>query len=1038
MDATTRMTCFKAAGAFGRAAAFAGLLVLPWCLSQAMTTDEMLGGLDDDKAGEAAADLLGLQSASDLSKLGATHLSLLSGWGDVQRRKKKGAAEPEAAPHWKDENGIVRPLDAGAISTLIGVPEDGRYRLFLRHQLSSRSTLPVTFSLTPQSETPDGTNGPVYADAGAPLSHVFGMVRLAGSQIGKLQEKALPIRFEAETQLISAPPEPAMVWEYTDLELKKGAYVAALSNAAPGVRAQALFMTRSPDFRPSFSPFAQDKTLGRLYLRFRSDGGKAGSTFTTSSDAAYHWGPRDEAAWNWPIGETKAAPAGEWSPFVEATDALYNGPGPWSTCWIHFNGIPDGAQAEIQFAWYPHEKAVLLSTRSGIGEKVVMLRVPNGDWSVRPSSTEPAWGMAAPAVLKNVMTQESVIQRYFEWADRAAQALDLKPGHPRPKLVRIYSGCGVREPNRERAAEMLARLGINWIDGAPESVIKKYGLIEELSGWHGNGPIKQAARVTKMQLADEIGTRTDASVINGDIVKRRAFQAYLAGQAALEDQPLDAFLGVQDVNDIACLDRLPPNPGRFERRLFYHSQRFAHLTTCDGYAAQVKAIEKKFPNARVFNNYSPHPLFLTGTTMNESDWFILARNRAQTLGWGEDWATGGSWGLGTAFQCTSFYAALVDCSVRKYGYAAGFYVGSNCAGSAQKIFGCLAMGVNWLHLYDWGPIDRWAEGSNAWSEHESEYYSVMAATHAIGPADTILGAGAREPRRVAVLYNRSHEILQGGTGRANHDWMWTFLAMKHAHIPVEVIIEEDLNPEDLKRYDCIFLGGFNLARYHLAELRKWVENGGLLIGSAGAAHLDIYNDRLAEAVDLFGAVQTQSDARDTGTVAAVRFPASPWFPAAEFKKGASLAFFLEPTTGTPLGTYEGGPCAAVGRTIGKGQTILLGFQPGMLYRDNGKALGPARDWLAAPVLKRLGRQRVEFDWPFSEATLFEHESGLAVMLADFSRPARGTNSLLSVRADRPVTQVVSALKGPLEWKRNGDRIDIVTQPLNPVDVVILK
>jgi hypothetical protein len=886
--------------------------------------------------------------------------------------------------------------------------------------------------------TPDGTNAPFYADSGEPLKQVFGQVTLGGSQTGKQQEKTLPVRFEAETQLISAPPEPALVWEYKDMDLKMGVYAATLSDANPGVRVHSLLLTRCADFRPSFSPFEQDKTLGRLYMRFRAtDSEKKGGSFTVSATAGYHWGPREEDSWSWPIGDSAPTPVGEWSPFVEATDALVNGPGPWSTCWVKFSGVKNG-EGEIQFAWYPHEKAVLHAARTGIGGGTAMLRVPNGDWTVKPSSTKAAWGMWMPDRMDSIMTQESVIQRYFTWADEAAARLGLQPDHPKPHRVRIFSGCGVPEPNRERAAEMLARLGINWIDGAPESVIRKFGLIDELSTYGGGTSAADRTRVTKVKMGDEIGTHSEPGVVNGDIAKRRAFQDHLREQAKREGMELGDFLGVRDLNDIDLLGRLPPDAGRYERRLYYHSQVYSHLVTCDGYAAQVRAIEKVLPNAKVYNNYSPHPLFLTGTTMNESDWFVLPRHQAQTLGWAEDWATGGSWGLGTAYQCTSFYAALVECSVRKYGYTAGFYVGSNCGGSAQKIFGCLAQGVTWLHLYDWGPIDRWAEGSNAWSEHQGEYYNVMAATHAIGPADEIIGAGQREARRTAILYNRSHEILQGGTGRANHDWMWTFIALKSAQIPVDVIIEDDLNPEELKRYDCIILGGFNLARYHLAELRKWVEAGGLLIGTAGAAHRDIYNDRMPEAEALFGAVQKQSGVLDTGTTARVVFPGSPWYPAADLKTDSSLAFFLEPTTGEALATYDAGQCAAVGQAVGKGQTLLLGFQPGFAFRENGKAQGTARSWLVAPVLKRLGRQRVEFDWPSSEATLFEHEKGMAVMLADFAWPQRDTNSLLSVKTDRPIKTVVSALNGPLEWKRNGDRIEIVTKPLKPVDVVILK
>jgi hypothetical protein len=34
--------------------------------------------------------------------------------------------------------------------------------------------------------------------------------------------------------------------------------------------------------------------------------------------------------------------------------------------------------------------------------------------------------------------------------------------------------------------------------------------------------------------------------------------------------------------------------------------------------------------------------------------------------------------------------------------------------------------------------------------------------------------------------------------------------------------------------------------------------------------------------------------------------------------------------------------------------------------------------------------------------------------------------------------VVSGLHGPLEWKQEGDRIEIVTKPLAPVDVIILR
>jgi hypothetical protein len=96
-------------------------------------------------------------------------------------------------------------------------------------------------------------------------------------------------------------------------------------------------------------------------------------------------------------------------------------------------------------------------------------------------------------------------------------------------------------------------------------------------------------------------------------------------------------------------------------------------------------------------------------------------------------------------------------------------------------------------------------------------------------------------------------------------------------------------------------------------------------------------------------------------------------------------------------------------------------------------------------LKRLGRQRVELDYAPAEATLFEHDSGLAITLAHFgvqspqglvwSSPA---DVRLSVQTERPIREVTSARRGPLEWKRVGDRIEVKAPPLEPVDVVILK
>jgi hypothetical protein len=662
-----------------------------------------------------------------------------------------------------------------------------------------------------------------------------------------------------------------------------------------------------------------------------------------------------------------------------------------------------------------------------------MFRVPNGSPLDTTVADEPRWGLWNPKKLPAFEPEEALVRRYFDWAREAGEELALPKDQPLPKKLLFLSSCRVAPVHREQAATMLAGLGVNWIEGAPDNVVEQLGLYDK-------------STMTKVKIGDEIETLTPASVVNGSPPLVARFHRYLGEQAELAGASIDDLFGVQSLERIRCLDALPENAGRFERRLYYHSHRFCHLVTADDYAKAVAQAEAEHSNAVVYNNYSPHPLFLTGHTMNTSDWFLLNRAGAQTLGWAEDWATPGSWGLGTdRAQCTSFYTALVDCAVRKRGYPTGFYVGSNCGNSANKIFSCIAAGIDILHLYDWGPIDAWAEGSNAWSESRDEYKSIMVATHALGPADEIIADGRREPRRTALLYNRAHEIMNPDTVVLNHDWMWTFIALKTAQIPVDVIIEEDLTPETLAQYQALYLGGLNLERRHLRIVAAWVRQGGLLVGSGGSAMFDAYNDLNPDTARLFGARQTLAPRSADGLKETVVFDKSDTFPAAKFSLSAPDGhhYILEPQGATSLGSYEQGGSAAVTQQVGRGRTILLGFYPGFAFRDGGRALGTVRNWLVAPVLAHLGRQRAEFSYPASEVTLFEHNSGLAVTLANFSpweMKLSEEPTHLSVATDRPVREVVSALRGPLSWKRVGDRIEIETpSPATLwVDTIVLR
>lgn len=1011
--------------------------------------------LDDP---EIAA-ILGDGATTDLAGLRDSHLSIVKTW-----RFMKPARAPKQGEggdfHWRADGDAAAPLGDGPIATRIRVPTSGEYRICLRQHVSLRGARPVTMSLQPlRAEGPEGS--PPFAPAGRRLEHAFGGVLLAASTPAGQQEKQAPVRFESEMDRMAMPREGGAFWEHWDVPLEAGVYEMALATRNPDVRVSAVFLSRSRDFRPSLASNPADATLGRIHVRYRLlEPAPAPTKFSLTAGLTYHWRGRrlkgGDDIWGWDAGGAANVPGSEWTPFIDVTEAAVPGPGPWSTWRVRVPGVRRGRLA-VQFAWTPREEGVVTEFETGLGPDGALFRFPNGAGAVDAATDAGAWGMHAPGYLAGVLPQEAIISRYFEWAAESAKQLAIAAGHPLPRLLRLSTSCGVNVNDRGRAVEMLASLGVNWIDGAPRDVVEKLGLRdagmlfnvgERLGGAGPAGAKKLAAqlppgaaeRVERIKIGDEIATFTDPSAINADPALLDRFHRYLRERMDEEGSDPESFLGVANLSEIRCMAAPSAEAGRFERRLAYHSHRFCHLVTADHYRGLTDGLEAAFPNAKVCNNYSPHPVFLTGSDMNHVDWFVLCRNRAQSLGWGEDWAYLGSWGLGTDYQCVSFYGALVECSVRRHGQPAGFYVGVNCGGAAQKIFSCIARGLHWLELYAWGPIDALAEGSNAWSEMRDQYTSVMKATHALGPADRIVAEGSREPRRVAILYNRSHEICQNGHGRLNHDWMWTWIALASAHVPADVIIEEDLVPEELSRYKVVFLGGFNLERRHVVALRDWVAAGGLLIGTGGAARFDVSGDPLVATEELFGAVQRPAGRRDGPSRARAVFSASAVHPEPIEVATAGILHVLEPSGGgTAVARYDGGECAAVTNVVGAGRTLLLGFHPGYSYRAAGAGGRPAvLPLLAAPVRGMLGRPRADVDDPRIESMLFEHESGIAVTLANFTREPPVAGRVLSVAAGREVREVVSGLRGPLPWRRDGDRVEVTLPAVDPVDVIILR
>lgn len=405
-------------------------------------------------------------------------------------------------------------------------------------------------------------------------------------------------------------------------------------------------------------------------------------------------------------------------------------------------------------------------------------------------------------------------------------------------------------------------------------------------------------------------------------------------------------------------------------------------------------------------------------------------------------------------QTVGYYAAIAECAARKRNLPKGFFIVGRTGSVDRKAMMLVARGHTLLYFYDWGP--EYTRGAvDTWSHIPSVYPQIGRVARAVGPADRILAEGRHEPARVAVLYNRTQEYWRGSWAGAHFNRLLLYLALQHAHLPTDVIIEENLIPEGLAPYRVVFVQGLNMTRAGLRALREWVEKGGMVIAEAGTGWYDEFDEPMGEAETFFGARQRLSGLSEGGFAPAdisghtpmdeLTVSETPWTPAGVLPV-VGPKVVLEPLEGAEvIGRYRDGTAGVVIRRQGQGKTLLWGVMLGHLYRQNApldenrkptRYTAERRAMIVKAVLEEAGRGRVAFSEPLTEAVLVEHETGLAICLSDFSeRP--WAEAVLRIKTDRPVKEVVRARDGPLSWRREGEQVVIRGHVPAPVDVVML-
>jgi hypothetical protein len=281
------------------------------------------------------------------------------------------------------------------------------------------------------------------------------------------------------------------------------------------------------------------------------------------------------------------------------------------------------------------------------------------------------------------------------------------------------------------------------------------------------------------------------------------------------------------------------------------------------------------------------------------------------------------------------------------------------------------------------------------------------------------------------------------------------MALAHAQMPVDVVAERQVERGLLEGYKVCYLSRPNLTRAAAMKLKAWVQAGGTLFLTAGAAMKDEYNRPLDVLDDILPAqrseLKTLQAFRASGRyLSTLQSKDTVTWPSGT----AEVLSVKQPLTARPgaetLATFADGSAAIVR----KDNITVCGFLPALSYiktaLDRRKAAEEAKNPLAersynpwefpaavrelilAPA-KSLPRP-IECSHALVDAVFMPGEKGIVIPLANYTlQPI--AKLALKIATPKKIAKAVSAVRGKLEFHQ-GDKMEL-TLPLENNDFVML-
>ena len=507
--------------------------------------------------------------------------------------------------------------------------------------------------------------------------------------------------------------------------------------------------------------------------------------------------------------------------------------------------------------------------------------------------------------------------------------------------------------------------------------------------------------------------------------------------------------------------------------LYYFSQKFRTRALGDFMDTQRHILEAAYGGAlTTLANFSDGAVYGGNFCTQGVDYFELLKSPDQNAIWGEDWSN-----LASTYQCASYNVDLMRAATRDRGQIIGHHLVAHAGRKAWdiklKATSELARGVKIMNNFCYGPVWATHEGGPYWRSHvwqgQPETWTANASvTREVGAIEDMLMDAMPAPAKVALLYSSSSDAWTINRNLAyGFDRMHTWIALAHAQVPVDIVSEDQAAGDALAHYQVCYMSGPNLTRAAANKLATWVQQGGTLWVTAGAASRDEYNRPLSAIDELIPSIrcetkdlQAHSAAGKSIRLLAAKDQAS-WTSASAEVLSVKQALNVDQANVTA--TFKDGSPALVHQAVGRGHIYAVGFLPALSYiksalvarydleqknapsADEAALLersanpwdypSPIRDLILTPVRSAKVESPIHCGTPLVDAVYMPHSTGILVPLANYTnRPI--ANLELKITTPKPIGHVISVLRGELPFQGEDSRVKL-SLPLDNNDFLKL-